>query len=45
MLIAKIKTSIARHALGATLLIGAAVFAACGGDRPATAVPEVMRKN
>jgi RND family efflux transporter MFP subunit len=42
MLIAKIKTSIARHALGATLLIGAAVFTACGGDRPATAVPESL---
>jgi RND family efflux transporter MFP subunit len=39
MLIAKIKTSIARHAIGATLLIGAAFFAACGGDRTATAVP------
>src|SRR5258705_2032715 len=42
MPIAKIKSSIARHALGATLLIGAAVFAACDGDPPATAVPESL---
>ena len=42
MLIAKTKALIARHALGAMLFIASAVFAACGGDRPATAVPESL---
>ena len=39
MPIAKTKSLIVRHALGAMLFIAPAVLAACGGDRPATAVP------
>lgn len=39
---AKTKSLLVRHALGAVLFIPLAVLAACGGDRTATAVPESL---
>ena len=42
MFIAKTKSLITQHALGVTPYIALVVLAACGGDRPATAVPESL---